>query len=204
MEEISWGEKILSSPRYSTSTIGLPSWSMTLNGHDSISFLTVGSSNLRPINRLALVVSNHCSTGQIGVGKWLTWYQRWCFLGSWQPDSLLIHRSNAPCRWRRRRMGWWSYPARWQWFPHWFPHSWQLLKISNCASSCRYRHVGIASGKKRTARVGCAYQRKRSATAKDSTESSIQWGLRKHTKIDTDRTFVDLVSHVGCVFFRFL
>jgi hypothetical protein len=52
MDEISWGEKILFSPRYSTSTIGLPSWSMTLKGHDSISFLTVGSSKRRPINRL--------------------------------------------------------------------------------------------------------------------------------------------------------
>ena len=50
--EISWGEKVFVSPRYSTSTIGLPSWSTTLNGHDSISFLTVGSSNRRPIKRL--------------------------------------------------------------------------------------------------------------------------------------------------------
>ena len=55
MAETSCGEKILSSPRYSTWTMGEPSWSMTLNGHDSISFLTVGSSKRRPINRLGYV-----------------------------------------------------------------------------------------------------------------------------------------------------
>jgi hypothetical protein len=49
----------LFSPRYSTSTIGLPSWSMTLNGHDSISFFTVGSSNRRPINRLQPRISTN-------------------------------------------------------------------------------------------------------------------------------------------------
>ena len=52
MAEISWGEKVFDSPKYSTCTFGLPSSSMTLKGHDSMSFLTVGSSNLRPIRRL--------------------------------------------------------------------------------------------------------------------------------------------------------
>jgi hypothetical protein len=50
--EISWGEKVFSSPRYSTETLGLPLSSTTLKGQDSMSFLTVGSSNLRPIRRL--------------------------------------------------------------------------------------------------------------------------------------------------------
>ena len=58
MEDISWGENVLVSPRYSTCTIGLPPWSTILKGHDSISFLTVGSSNLRPINRLACYISS--------------------------------------------------------------------------------------------------------------------------------------------------
>ena len=53
MDEISWGVKVLVSLRYSTWTAGLPPWSTTLNGHDSMSFFTVGSSNLRPIKRLA-------------------------------------------------------------------------------------------------------------------------------------------------------
>lgn len=52
MEEISWGEKVLVSPRYSTWTMGEPDWSTTLKGHDSISFLTVWSSKRRPIRRL--------------------------------------------------------------------------------------------------------------------------------------------------------
>ena len=52
MAEISWGEKVFSSPRYSTETLGLPLSSTTLKGQDSMSFLTVGSSNLRPIRRL--------------------------------------------------------------------------------------------------------------------------------------------------------
>lgn len=34
--------------------MGLPPWSTTLNGHDGISFLTVSSSNRRPINRLQM------------------------------------------------------------------------------------------------------------------------------------------------------
>jgi hypothetical protein len=34
--------------------MGLPPWSMTLKGHDCTSFLTVSSSNRRPINRLGL------------------------------------------------------------------------------------------------------------------------------------------------------
>ena len=52
MAEISCGEKTFVSPRYWTCTFGLLSSSVTLNGHDSISFLTVGSSNLLPIRRL--------------------------------------------------------------------------------------------------------------------------------------------------------
>ncbi len=56
MEEISCGEKVLLSPRYSTSTIGDPSWSTILNGQDSVSFLTVGSSVRRPMRRLVGVV----------------------------------------------------------------------------------------------------------------------------------------------------
>ena len=52
MAEISWGEKVFSSPRYSTETLGLPLSSTTLKGQDSMSFLTVGSSNLRPMRRL--------------------------------------------------------------------------------------------------------------------------------------------------------
>jgi hypothetical protein len=39
-------------PRYWTSTLGLPLSSTTLKGHDSMSFLTVGSSKRRPIRRL--------------------------------------------------------------------------------------------------------------------------------------------------------
>lgn len=52
MDEISCGENVFVSLRYSTCTIGFPPWSTTLNGHDSTSFLTVGSSNLRPMRRL--------------------------------------------------------------------------------------------------------------------------------------------------------
>lgn len=52
MEEISWGEKVLVSPRYSTWTMGDPPWSVTLKGQDSISFLTVASSKRRPMRRL--------------------------------------------------------------------------------------------------------------------------------------------------------
>jgi hypothetical protein len=53
MAEISWGEKEEVLPRYSTSTLGLPlPSSTTLKGHDSMSFLTVGSSKRRPIRRL--------------------------------------------------------------------------------------------------------------------------------------------------------
>ena len=52
MAEISCGENCFVCPRYSTSTLGFPSSSTTLKGHDSMSFLTVGSSNLRPIRRL--------------------------------------------------------------------------------------------------------------------------------------------------------
>ena len=52
IDEISCGENVLVSFRYSTCTIGFPPWSTTLKGHDSISFFTVGSSNRRPIRRL--------------------------------------------------------------------------------------------------------------------------------------------------------
>lgn len=52
MEEISWGVKVLFSPRYSTSTAGEVPWSTTLKGQDSTSFLTMGSSKRRPIRRL--------------------------------------------------------------------------------------------------------------------------------------------------------
>ena len=52
IDEISCGEKVFRSPRYSTSTMGLPSWSTMVKGHDSMSFLTVGSSKRRPISRL--------------------------------------------------------------------------------------------------------------------------------------------------------
>lgn len=58
MEEISWGEKVLVSLRYSTWTTGLPPWSMTLNGQDSTSFLTMGSSKRRPIRRLFRLSQN--------------------------------------------------------------------------------------------------------------------------------------------------
>lgn len=53
IEEISWGEKVLVSFRYSTSTTGWfsPRWT-TLKGQDSTSFLTMGSSKRRPIRRL--------------------------------------------------------------------------------------------------------------------------------------------------------
>lgn len=51
--EISWGEKVLVSPRYSTWTRGLVPCSTTLKGHDSISFLTMGSLKGRPIRRLS-------------------------------------------------------------------------------------------------------------------------------------------------------
>lgn len=51
--EISWGENVLVSPRYSTWTTGLVPCSTTLNGHDSISFLTMGSLKGRPIRRLS-------------------------------------------------------------------------------------------------------------------------------------------------------
>lgn len=52
MAEISWGEKVFCSPRYSTETLGDPSSSTTLKGQDSMSFLTVGSSKRRPMRRL--------------------------------------------------------------------------------------------------------------------------------------------------------
>ena len=52
MAEISWAEKDFVSPRYWTSILGLPPSSITLKGHDSISFLTVGSSKRRPMRRL--------------------------------------------------------------------------------------------------------------------------------------------------------
>ena len=52
MAEISWAEKVLVSPRYSTWILGWPLSSTTLKGQDSISFLTVGSSKRRPIRRL--------------------------------------------------------------------------------------------------------------------------------------------------------
>lgn len=52
MAEISCGEKTLVSPKYSTCTFGLLSSSVTLKGHDSMSFFTVGSSNRRPMRRL--------------------------------------------------------------------------------------------------------------------------------------------------------
>ena len=55
IDEISWGEKVLVSPRYSTWTTGFPPWSTTLKGQDSASFLTTSSSNLRPIKRLITV-----------------------------------------------------------------------------------------------------------------------------------------------------
>lgn len=52
MAEISWAEKVLVSPRYSTWILGWPLSSTTLKGQDSMSFLTVGSSKRRPIRRL--------------------------------------------------------------------------------------------------------------------------------------------------------
>lgn len=55
MAEISWGEKVLVSLRYSTWTEGAPSRSTILKGQDSMSFLTVSSSNLRPMRRLETV-----------------------------------------------------------------------------------------------------------------------------------------------------
>jgi len=58
MAEISWAENCFFSPRYSTSIMGLPPWSMTLKGHDLMSLVTVSSSNRRPINRLGK--SAHC------------------------------------------------------------------------------------------------------------------------------------------------
>jgi NAD-specific glutamate dehydrogenase len=59
MAEISCGEKVFVSPRYSTCTMGLPSLSMTLKGQDSMSFFTVSSSKRRPMRRLAAVSRNH-------------------------------------------------------------------------------------------------------------------------------------------------
>jgi len=58
MEEISWAENCLVSPRYSTSILGLPLSSTILKGQDSMSFLTVGSSKRRPIRRLRISVRN--------------------------------------------------------------------------------------------------------------------------------------------------
>lgn len=52
MAEISWAEKVLVSPRYSTEILGLPLSSTILKGQDSISFLTVASSKRRPMRRL--------------------------------------------------------------------------------------------------------------------------------------------------------
>ena len=87
MAEISWGEKVLVSPRYSTWTIGLPPWSTTLNGQDSISFLTVSSSNLRPIKRLLLI------SLRVLPGKF------WSILVLNIEDSILrVHSSLILCR----------------------------------------------------------------------------------------------------------
>lgn len=55
MAEISWAENLWLPPRYSTSILGVPSSSTTLKGHDSMSFLTVGSSKRRPMRRLGRV-----------------------------------------------------------------------------------------------------------------------------------------------------
>jgi hypothetical protein len=52
MDDTSCGENCLVSFKYSTCTMGLPPWSMILKGHDSTSFLTVGSSKRRPMSRL--------------------------------------------------------------------------------------------------------------------------------------------------------
>ncbi len=68
--EISWGEKVWVLPRYWTSTFGLPSSSTTLKGHDSMSFLTVGSSKRRPIRRLEVeTVSGRSHREGIGEGS---------------------------------------------------------------------------------------------------------------------------------------
>lgn len=139
MEEISWGENVFVSPRYSTWTIGFPPWSITLNGHVSISFLTVASSYRRPIKRL---VDDQYLFIRLERYLALTWHRRLCSPGSSQLDSLQPHRSIAPRMWRRRMKGWWSFPARWRldrislvpfyliflatyWSQHWFPHNWR-------------------------------------------------------------------------------
>lgn len=68
MAEISWAENCLDSPRYWTSTLGLPLSSTTLKGQDSMSFLTVGSSKRRPIRRLKIMSAAGGSRWQDGQG----------------------------------------------------------------------------------------------------------------------------------------
>jgi len=74
MDDISCGEKVLVCFKYSTCTTGLPPWSTTLKGHDSISFLTVGSSNLRPMRRLEKQLAAGLYRGRRKRGRKLATY----------------------------------------------------------------------------------------------------------------------------------
>lgn len=94
LPEISCGENILVSPRYSTSTNGDPSWSTTLNGHDSISFLTVTSSNRRPINRWSIVstmfIYNIYSNTDFDIENGVSWVHGSLVLGWLSNKTLLV------------------------------------------------------------------------------------------------------------------
>jgi len=83
----------LRSPRYSTSTRGLPPWSTTLNGHDLMSFVTVSSSNRRPINRLRMSVHGTTQGGVAGnsldIEDGVFWVHSSLVLGRLTDQTLL-------------------------------------------------------------------------------------------------------------------
>lgn len=96
------GEKVLVSPRYSTSINGLPPWSTTLNGHVWTSFLTLGSSNRRPINRLwKWLVENAREPRRkiytLGIKDSVTWVQSSLIFSSITNQTLVLWESDE--RW---------------------------------------------------------------------------------------------------------
>lgn len=148
IDEISWGEKVLVSFKYSTCTTGFPPWSTTLNGHVSMSFFTVGSSNLRPISRLARSALLSACRSTFEMSNRHTWYQIWYWRDSWQPGSWPPRQLTVLRQWKKRMKALWSFLAHWQltqtintqnsplwkhlqfltyWFRHWFLHNWQHM-----------------------------------------------------------------------------
>ena len=99
MAEISWGEKVFCSPRYSTWTLGLPSSSTTLKGQDSMSFLTVGSSNLRPMRRLkrlsdVVLVCASCVPNSLDIEDGVDGVHGSLVLGGLTDQTLLSSEGN--------------------------------------------------------------------------------------------------------------